>query len=856
MWRTLFRTYGAGPRPAAATGLDGRPLTGRLGGAQTHRCGVLRVCLQLRHAVVCKLLLPIVQSLRGLGGDGASGRDAHARTSPSHRRGLRRGSFPPLSLQWREVARELQGVVSIGVVNCNVDMLCRRTNIMTFPSLIFYAPGKKQNRRPITYQGEHEVDDMVEFVLRNLGSDAGGNVQRWTSGAGLEHALRQRSRTFVVALCDEPHCEMARKTMVKVGARLLGMIGTAVVAHCQSATMRAFCEALMGSPPADHEASHSFDSIWVYVGSNTTASPMRLDAALNCTDGLGDGTTSYAALVFSRRSVDAIAALVLQELPKLPVIGDGSDNLTAAVAQIRAGTPGGREVVLLLIAEPVSCANDSSCVRLEHELRRASIALQPLSVGVAVLHIPSYGALWVPAASEAGIAADILPTIVRRPTVVLVKPNRPEGGFEKLLFGASTVRSAEMLVQFARDARDSNTADVGGNVDALAGLLNSGLPANATADVVVFSYAQVNCHDCAQMVPAWREQARIHAAGVNMDDDLAWVEPGGVASAPGKRKLRFLMLDCDAFPDACPLGWPSIDVYIAGRTSAAHFEDLVPAFGAYYRKVVATRMVELASFADYDQLWANATASSCGDGLCRVLLLQLTLRRGCPPCNAHKSEFLFASSYLQLAGGRSATVDCDGGESRRELCVWLTSQGDYPRTAIFVVGRGRTMLESLPGIVRWPAVIKAAIGHAGLAYGVANDVSASALRNLLAAGENGATPRACLVYYYAPWCGPCMHFKDYFAAAAAVLDARIGRDTLHTVLLDCQRYPDECRDIRQYPTVRLYYMHNGRRRTEPIQRAEVDPLLGTVYRRLLQAGLVAQASVPTPAPSSRLHEEL
>ena len=44
-----------------------------------------------------------------------------------------------LFLKWREVARELEGVIRIGAVNCEDDWhLCRMQGIRSYPSLIMY----------------------------------------------------------------------------------------------------------------------------------------------------------------------------------------------------------------------------------------------------------------------------------------------------------------------------------------------------------------------------------------------------------------------------------------------------------------------------------------------------------------------------------------------------------------------------------------------------------------------------------------------------------------------------------------------------------------------------------------------
>ena len=48
-------------------------------------------------------------------------------------------NFLNINLQWREVARELNGVIRMGAVNCHDDwMLCRMQGINGYPSLRIY----------------------------------------------------------------------------------------------------------------------------------------------------------------------------------------------------------------------------------------------------------------------------------------------------------------------------------------------------------------------------------------------------------------------------------------------------------------------------------------------------------------------------------------------------------------------------------------------------------------------------------------------------------------------------------------------------------------------------------------------
>ena len=42
--------------------------------------------------------------------------------------------------QWREVAKELEGVIRFGAVNCQEEWnLCRQQGIQSYPSLVFYS---------------------------------------------------------------------------------------------------------------------------------------------------------------------------------------------------------------------------------------------------------------------------------------------------------------------------------------------------------------------------------------------------------------------------------------------------------------------------------------------------------------------------------------------------------------------------------------------------------------------------------------------------------------------------------------------------------------------------------------------
>lgn len=74
---------------------------------------------------------------------------------------------------WREVARDLEGVIRIGAVNCQDDrMLCNMQGIRGYPSLVMFPPKEK-------YYGDRTKDALVAHAMKNVKSKAfeiwGGN---------------------------------------------------------------------------------------------------------------------------------------------------------------------------------------------------------------------------------------------------------------------------------------------------------------------------------------------------------------------------------------------------------------------------------------------------------------------------------------------------------------------------------------------------------------------------------------------------------------------------------------------------------------------------------------------------------
>ncbi len=72
-----------------------------------------------------------------------------------------------LAPTWRRVARQLEGVVRVGAVNCADDfMLCRQQNIRAYPSLIYYGP----DGDVVKYESREEKAEagLLRFIVDQL----------------------------------------------------------------------------------------------------------------------------------------------------------------------------------------------------------------------------------------------------------------------------------------------------------------------------------------------------------------------------------------------------------------------------------------------------------------------------------------------------------------------------------------------------------------------------------------------------------------------------------------------------------------------------------------------------------------
>ena len=100
-----------------------------------------------------------------------------------------------LAPTWREVARELEGVVRIGAVNCADDwMLCRQQGIRSYPSLVIYPSREK-------YYGDRVTRLLVRHALKAVGARV---IELWTGNFASEMADSEKAHhPWLITFCGE-----------------------------------------------------------------------------------------------------------------------------------------------------------------------------------------------------------------------------------------------------------------------------------------------------------------------------------------------------------------------------------------------------------------------------------------------------------------------------------------------------------------------------------------------------------------------------------------------------------------------------------------------------------------------------
>ncbi|KAM4626634.1 dnaJ homolog subfamily C member 10 isoform 1-T2 [Discoglossus pictus] len=124
-----------------------------------------------------------------------------------------------LAPTWRKFAKEMDGLIRIGAVNCGDDvMLCRSQGINSYPSLYIFKTGIK----PVKYYGDREKDDLVNFAMQYVSSTV---TELWAGNfrSAIENAFSSDVGWLITFCSDSGDC-LPSQTRLKVAGMLEGLV--------------------------------------------------------------------------------------------------------------------------------------------------------------------------------------------------------------------------------------------------------------------------------------------------------------------------------------------------------------------------------------------------------------------------------------------------------------------------------------------------------------------------------------------------------------------------------------------------------------------------------------------------------
>ncbi|KAM9709669.1 dnaJ homolog subfamily C member 10 isoform 1-T2 [Menidia menidia] len=124
-----------------------------------------------------------------------------------------------LAPTWREFAKEMDGVIRIGAVNCgDNNHLCRRKGINSYPSLYIYKSGQ----RPEKFNGERNKDDLVRFAMQFITTSV---TQLWQGNVFNEiESAFSSGLGWLITFCSDTGDCLEPRTRQKLAGMLDGLV--------------------------------------------------------------------------------------------------------------------------------------------------------------------------------------------------------------------------------------------------------------------------------------------------------------------------------------------------------------------------------------------------------------------------------------------------------------------------------------------------------------------------------------------------------------------------------------------------------------------------------------------------------
>ncbi|KAG8559427.1 hypothetical protein GDO81_017335 [Engystomops pustulosus] len=124
-----------------------------------------------------------------------------------------------LAPTWREFAKEMDGLIRIGAVNCRDErMLCRSRGINSYPSLYIFKAGMN----PVKYFGDRSHENLVHFAMKYVSSAV---TELWAGNfrSSLENSFASGVGWLITFCADTGDC-LSTQTRLKLAAMLDGLV--------------------------------------------------------------------------------------------------------------------------------------------------------------------------------------------------------------------------------------------------------------------------------------------------------------------------------------------------------------------------------------------------------------------------------------------------------------------------------------------------------------------------------------------------------------------------------------------------------------------------------------------------------
>ncbi|XP_048390279.1 dnaJ homolog subfamily C member 10 isoform X3 [Stegostoma tigrinum] len=124
-----------------------------------------------------------------------------------------------LAPTWREFAKEMDGVIRIGAVNCGDNrMLCRSKGITSYPSLYIFKPGEGA----VKYVGDRSKEQLIQFAMKYVTTQV---TELWSGNfASAFNTAFSSGVGWLVTFCAKTGDCLSSQTQLKLAGMLEGLV--------------------------------------------------------------------------------------------------------------------------------------------------------------------------------------------------------------------------------------------------------------------------------------------------------------------------------------------------------------------------------------------------------------------------------------------------------------------------------------------------------------------------------------------------------------------------------------------------------------------------------------------------------